>query len=184
MWRNYNRLYTQILKSEMALLVKAKNVHKIFELSKISVTSNASHYITVKKALLHLSYLNLILGNRGKIVKSKGSSFDTSVKKGSALGSTILLRRDFCFQFINFCLYNGLSQSDTAKPIRKVQFNNISFSIQSPRFFTKVFPSYKFYQEINKIQVVLFFNSFCKENVFLLRFLKFPISNSNTNIYK
>lgn len=178
MWKNYNRFYKNVLKSEMALFVTSKNIHETFELNKVSVTANESHHTSTKKALLHLGYLNLITGNKGKIIKLKDSNYNINVRKGSALGSTIILRKDFCFQFLIFCLYNVLSQHDTARPIQKVQSNNISFSIQSARFFNRVLPCIKFFREIKKIRVLFFFNSFCKQNVFLLRFLKFPISNS------
>lgn len=178
MWKSYNRFYKQILKSEMALFVKSKNVHKTFKLNIVSVTSNASHHTTLKKALLHLSYLNLVLGNKAKIVKLGDSNFDINKRSGSALGSTILLRKDLCFQFIFFCLCNVWSLSDTARPIRKVQSNTIMFSLKTTRFFNRVLPSIKFYREINKIRVLISFNSFCENNVFLLRFMKFPISSS------
>ena len=61
MWKNYNRFYTQILKSEAGYVYLCKNVNQIPSVKKVSLTCVPVNPNNSKNIIMALSALQLIL---------------------------------------------------------------------------------------------------------------------------
>ena len=178
MWKIYDRFYDQILKSETNLILRSQNVHKNFIMKTISLTFIVEGSITSKKALLHLGGSQLVMDRKGKIVLSNKAKFTSKIRKGIGLGSNILIRKKSCQQFMFFCFFNLLSQSNIIKLINyDVSNRNICFHLNVNKALIRLLPNSRFFQELNDVRLVFSFTDFYNQNFFLLRFFKFPIKS-------
>ena len=178
MWKIYDRFYDQILKSETSLTIKSQNIHKNFTIKSISLTSLAEGSITTKKALLHLGGSQLVVDKRGKIILSNRPKFTSKIRKGTGLGFKILIRKKPCQQFLFYCLFNLLSQSNSIKPINYNGNNrNICLQFNVSKALNRLLPNFGNFQDLGRVRLVISFTDFYNRNSFILRFFKFPLKS-------
>ena len=180
MWKNYNRFYTQIIKSEVGSIYLCKNVNQIPSVKKASLTCVSGNPNSTKSTFMTLSALQLIANKKAKLVTSRKSIVLTKVRKGQPLGAKVFLTGGLALQFLNFLTFNLMPQLDLTKLIRCGKENtDFKFFIKSPAVFNKLTPFFNFFQFLPPIQIVFTLKgSSDLENTFLWRLLKLPVSLS------
>ncbi len=178
MWKNYNRFYTQTLKSEAGYFYLCKNINQIPSVKKVSLTCVPGNPNNVKSVIMALSALQLILNKKAKLVTSRDSVVLTKVRKGQPLGAKTFLTNGVVWQFINFLTFNIMPRLDLT---RLLHYNKKSldfkFFIKSPAVFNRLIPFFKFFQFLPPIQVVFTLKKSSDiDKIFFWRLLKLPVS--------
>ena len=115
MWKNYNRYYTQILKSEVGSIYQSRNINQIPSVEKISLTCVSNNPNSTKSILMILSAIQLVINKKARIVTAQDSIIMTKVRKGQPLGGKNSLTNDSVWLFLNFLTFAFI-------PITKVCF--------------------------------------------------------------
>jgi len=178
MWKNYNRFYTQILKTEAGYFYLCKNVNQIPSVKKVSLTCVPTNLNNSKNIIMALSALQLIVNKKARLVTARDSVILTKVRKGQPLGAKIFLTSGVVWQFIHFLTFNLMPRLDLTKLLRcKKKSLDFKFFVKSPSVFNRLIPFFKFFQFLPPIQVVFTLKrSSNVEKIFFWRLLKLPVS--------
>ena len=115
MWKNYNRYYTQILKSEVGSIYQSRNINQIPSVEKISLTCVSNNPNSTKSILMILSAIQLVINKKARIVTAQDSIIMTKVRKGQPLGGKNSLTNDSVWLFLNFLTFNIMPLLDLTK---------------------------------------------------------------------
>jgi len=178
MWKNYNRFYTQIIKSEVGSVYLCKNVNQIPCIKKVSLTCVSSKWSNIKNVLMTLSALQLIVNRKAKLITSRVSIALMKIRKGQPLGAKVFVTGGTGLQFLNFLIFNLMPRLDLTQLIFYNKENkDFKLFIRSSSIFSVLQPFFNFFQFLPSIQVVFTLKrSSDFKKLFFWRFLKLPVS--------
>ena len=179
MWKNYNRFYTQIIRSEVSSVYLCKNVNQIPSIKKVSLICVSSKFNSVKSVLMALSALQLIINKKAKLITSRKSIALMKIRKGQPLGAKIFLTSGTGLQFLNFFISNVMPRLDLTRLVfYNKKSKDFNFFIKSSSVFNRLRPFFNFFQFLPSIQVVFTLKSCSDIDIsYFWRFLKLPISS-------
>jgi ribosomal protein L5 len=177
MWKRFDQVYSQNLKSEIGLVFLCKNVYDVpfVENAVVSCTSKAP--LSWKGVLMAGSGIQLITNCRplGELVtKPKGVD---GVYPGEFFGSKVFISRRTVWQFMHFLTSLQMPLFDSTNLIslnkKGVSF---SFSLNTPSVFTRLAPFLQHFPFLPGVHVQLSLKTPPQKNIsFFWRFLKLPI---------
>ena len=178
MWKNYNRFYTQIIRSEVGSVYLCKNVNQIPCIKKVSLTCVSDNWSSIKNVLMTLSALQLIVNRKAKLITSKVSIALMKIRKGQPLGAKVFITSGASLQFLHFFIFNLMPRLDLTQLISySKESKDFKLFLRSSSIFSVLQPFFNFFQFLPSIQIVFTLKrpSDAKK-IFFWRFLKLPVS--------
>lgn len=177
----FEKYYKNVVKYDLLQKFKYKSSNKIPEIKSITLNIGCKTSDFKKLTLSFLS-LQLLTKKRGEILVSKKPNILLKIRKGDPVGCEIILKKKPMFKMLAYIAYIILQFKQSY--FKKVkQTKNIVFCFENPLFFNILEQNYSFFNNLDKINIIINTNSNNdKELMFLLSSLKiiriFCISSS------
>jgi len=172
--------YRNVIKYDFLNKFYLTNTQDIPEIKKLMLNINCKS-TDFKTILISIFALELLTLKKGEFTKSKTTNISIKIRKGSPVGCKVLLKKSQCFFFLEKLfnqIFPAIKQFDGLdfKFVKKKK--SVDFKIKKVFNLVELEPHYKFFKNIQSLEVSIITNSTSYvKTLFLLKSFRFPISS-------
>lgn len=176
-----NYYYKEIFCRDMIIKMNYQNLFKCAKFSKIHVNFNSKYIVFEKKQVLApFLALNMITGQKPKLIRAKKSIASFKLKARNLIGCYATLRSAQMFHFIQNLtqiVFPRWKEFQHVKPFFLNQKAQVNIGLENFLLFPQVERNVELFEHLSGCSITLQTTSRCKkETVLLLTGFKFPCS--------